>query len=114
MERNNPTSTALIGTDELMKPGPTARLTTVAYQESQQDPQPSAEAGHHAGFDEELHQDVATARAQRFADANLMRAFRDARQHDVHDDDASHHHEHRHDGDGDPKHGGGDLVPESP
>ena len=49
--------------------------------------------GQHRRFHQVLVEDVAAARAQRFADADFVRALRDHRQHDVHDHDAAHHHE---------------------
>ena len=48
-------------------------------------------------FHQVLVQNVAPARAQRFADADFVRSLRHHRQHDVHDDDPAHHHEHRND-----------------
>jgi hypothetical protein len=40
-------------------------------------------------LDQELHEDVAPARADRLADADLARALGDRHQHDVHDADAA-------------------------
>ena len=50
------------------------------------------------GLDEELHQDVALARADRHADADLARPLGDAHEHDVHDADAADEQADRRDG----------------
>ena len=43
------------------------------------------------GLDQELHQHVASARAERHAQPDLARPLGDRHQHDVHDADAAHH-----------------------
>src|SRR4029077_1308600 len=45
----------------------------------------STRLGNEYRLSEELPEDIATACADRFANANLLRAFRHAHQHDVHD-----------------------------
>ena len=52
-------------------------------------PMSASEQGHGGRFDEELQQDVLTARAERLAHADFAGAFGDRDQHDVHDDDAA-------------------------
>ena len=47
-------------------------------------------AGEGDGFERELQQDVALARADGFAHADLARALGDRNQHDVHHADAAH------------------------
>ena len=67
-------------------------------------PDQPARAGEHDGFQQELPGDVAPARADGLAHANLPRALRDRDQHDVHYADAphqqadggDHHHHQRH------------------
>src|SRR5262249_585304 len=58
------------------------------------DPQQHADAAtdpaEEDGFDQELPQDVAVARADGLPDADLARALRHRDQHDVHDADAAH------------------------
>src|SRR5712692_4917847 len=71
-----------------------------------------ADRGERGRLGEELPQDVATAGAERLADADLTGALRHRHQHDVHDHDAAHHegdeHEPRTDGQQDAV----DLAPE--
>ena len=50
----------------------------------------AAEQAEQGGFGQELDQDIASARAQGFAQADLAGAFGDRDQHDVHDADAAH------------------------
>src|ERR1035441_8185981 len=69
-------------------------------EDGQQHARDAAHAGHDAGLKDELPENVAAARSQRFADADLVRALRHAGQHDVHDDDSAHHHEYGHQPDG--------------
>ena len=52
-------------------------------------PRSAADHREHDGLDEELHEDVALARADRHADADLARPLGDAHEHDVHDADAA-------------------------
>src|SRR5213082_4291176 len=47
--------------------------------------------GNEYRLSEELPEDIAAARTDRFANANLLRAFRHAYQHDVHDANAGSH-----------------------
>ena len=47
----------------------------------------AAQHADHDRLDQELGQDVAPPRANRFADADLARALGDTHQHDVHDPD---------------------------
>ena len=53
--------------------------------------------GHDGGFGEELQQNVAAARAQRFAQADFARPLGHCRKHHVHDHHAADHQEHRDD-----------------
>src|ERR1039457_6593165 len=71
----------------------------------------AAHAGHHAGFKDELPEDVAAARSQRLADADLVRALGHAGQHDVHDDHSTHHHEYGDQSDGHGENRPGQVLP---
>src|ERR1017187_1053248 len=71
----------------------------------------AAHAGHHAGFKDELPENVAAARSQRFADADLVRALGHAGQHDVHDDHSAHHHEDGDQPDGHGENRAGQVLP---
>src|SRR6266550_1977265 len=51
----------------------------------------SARLGNEDRLSEELPEDIATACTDRFANANLLRAFRHAHQHDVHDANTGSH-----------------------
>src|SRR5271157_1120719 len=68
--------------------------------ESQEDPDGAARARHHDRLNHKLRQNIAPTRAQGFANTNFVGSFRDAGQHDVHNDDAAHHHEHGHNSNG--------------
>ena len=57
--------------------------------EPHRDPHQAAQARHHHGFDQELEEHVALARADREPDADLARALGDRDEHDVHDPDAA-------------------------
>ena len=63
------------------------------------------------GFDQELPQDFAPPRAERFADADLARAFGDRDHHDGHDADAADHQRDRADDDEREEGGLAELVP---
>ena len=52
-------------------------------------PSDSADETEHDRLDQELHEDVALARADRHADADLARPLGDADEHDVHHADAA-------------------------
>src|SRR4029077_14542748 len=58
-------------------------------QYAKHDAKHTANGGHRGGFNQELQQDVAAARANGFADAALAGSLGDGHQHDVHDDDAA-------------------------
>src|SRR5690349_22645120 len=55
----------------------------LAPDQSGDDPEDPAEHAQQHRLDEELHQDVAPARADRLADADLARPLGDAHEHDV-------------------------------
>src|ERR1019366_5078795 len=74
------------------------------------DSQHAAGAGQRHGFHQKLADDVAAARPQRFADADLARALGHAHQHDVHYADAPHQQAERGDGDGHQADQAGDAV----
>src|SRR6185369_10076752 len=58
----------------------------------------SAPNGKHHGLDEKLHGDVLSFGAERAPDADLARALRHCRQHDVHDANAADHQRDHRDG----------------
>ena len=55
---------------------------------AEHDSEDAASFGDEDGFGEELPQDVAAARADRFANPDLLRPLGHAHEHDVHDADA--------------------------
>src|SRR4029077_16482030 len=84
------------GADKKAGDGPTVReedmylepsCQQVAGDDSKNDSKDSAGFRNEYGFGEELTQDVATARADRFTHADFLRSFGNAHEHDVHDTD---------------------------
>ena len=87
---------------ETLKPVISAQEGTLRGQRRQQradqhgdphgdhDAQQAARSGERHGLDQKLPDDVAAARAERFADADFARALGDADQHDIHHADAAH------------------------
>src|SRR5712671_7515527 len=63
----------------------------VASDDSKNDSEDSAGFRNEHGFGEELTQNVATARADRFTHTDFLRSFGDAHEHDVHDPDPGSH-----------------------
>src|SRR6266567_390556 len=59
----------------------------IAGDDSKNDSEDSAGFRNEHGFGEELTQDVATSRADRFTYTDFLRSFGDAHEHDVHDPD---------------------------
>ena len=79
-------------------------------QHGDHDSQHAARAGERHGLHQELADDVAAARAQGLAHADLARALGNAHQHDVHHADAAHQQAQRGDGDGHQADQAGDAV----
>ena len=77
---------------------------------AQQHADDSARAGEHDGLGQELPDDVAAPRANRFSHADFARALRDRHQHDVHHADAAHQQSDRADHGGQQRHRTRDLL----
>ena len=76
---------------------PSARPSPMVAARPDQDAEHASRHAQHDRLDEELDEDVALARADRQADADLARPLGDADQHDVHHADAADHEAHRRD-----------------